>query len=134
MSRHNCPRCGLESKRDAWWERHPFLAVLFALPAGYTIVGVILAYPWFFVPLLVVVCALLVNRASRRRAAIAARADFEHRQIMVAAMRRLPAVPLPAALPTNFGRPAAPLRAVRPRQPAPWHVVTQLPTRPIRNR
>lgn len=41
MTRHACPRCGFESSRDRWWDRHPIAAVLFALPAGYTLVGVI---------------------------------------------------------------------------------------------
>ncbi|ETZ33165.1 hypothetical protein L843_3651 [Mycobacterium intracellulare MIN_061107_1834] len=53
------------------------------LPALYTVVGVILAYPWFFVPVLVVVCAFVVDRRMRRRAAIAARADYEYRQQML---------------------------------------------------
>ncbi|WP_197504148.1 hypothetical protein [Mycobacterium sp. E1319] len=45
-------------------------------------VGVILAYPWFFVPVLVVACAVVVDRRMRQRAAIAARADWEHRALM----------------------------------------------------
>jgi hypothetical protein len=61
--------------------------VLFALPAGYTLIGVILAYRWFFVPLLVVVCAFAVDRRQRRRTAIAARADYEHRALIA---RQLP--------------------------------------------
>jgi hypothetical protein len=56
--------------------------IFVGLPALYTVVGVILAYPWFFVPLLVVVCAGAVDRRMRRRAAIATRADWEHRQLM----------------------------------------------------
>ncbi|OBG25294.1 hypothetical protein A5764_07900 [Mycobacterium sp. 852002-51057_SCH5723018] len=59
-----------------------------ALPAAYTLVGVILAYPWFFVPLLVVASAVWVDRRQRRRAAIAARADHEHRELMAQAVFR----------------------------------------------
>ncbi|ANR92723.1 hypothetical protein O972_25300 [Mycobacterium avium subsp. avium 10-9275] len=90
MAGHQCPRCGLEFERDTWRDRHPAAAVcagvFVGLPALYTVAGVILAYPWFFVPVLVVVCALLVNRAQRRRAAIAARADWEYRQQMLGAV------------------------------------------------
>ena len=71
-----------------WADRHPAATVLFALPAGYTIIGVILAYPWFFVPLLVVGAAFWVDLRQRRRAAIAARADHEHRQMMARAIFR----------------------------------------------
>lgn len=76
---------------------------------------VILAYPWFAVPVLVVVCALLVNRAQRRRAAIAARADHEHRQQIAGAvfaeLRMSPILPAPAPVmnrwPTTRHRRAA---------------------------
>jgi hypothetical protein len=106
MGRHCCPRCGFESSRDMWWDRHPALAVLFALPAGYTLIGVILAYPWFFVPLMVVVCAVIVDRRQRRRAAIAARADHDHREMMMRAVIRGPggSSPLSAKLPPVVGR------------------------------
>jgi hypothetical protein len=86
MASHECPRCGLERRRNAWWDRHPAAAVCLALPAGYTIIGVLLAYPWFFVPLLVVVCTFWVDRRQRRRSAIAARADHEHRELMARAV------------------------------------------------
>lgn len=82
MMKHSCPRCGLESKRDGWWDRHPVLTVLLALPAGYTLIGVLLAYPGFFVPLLIVACTVVVDRRARRRHAIAARADYEHRALL----------------------------------------------------
>lgn len=56
--------------------------VFVGLPALYTVAGVIVAYPWCFVPVLVVVCAFVVDRRMRWRAAIAARADWEYRQQM----------------------------------------------------
>ncbi|SPM40205.1 hypothetical protein MNAB215_2401 [Mycobacterium numidiamassiliense] len=92
-----CRRCGLEAhtSRGSWADRHPIAAVLFALPAGYTVVGVLLAYPWFFVPVLIVVCAVVVDRRQRQRHAIAARADFEHRRQIAKAVfqqRTLPPV------------------------------------------
>jgi hypothetical protein len=64
--------------------------VLLLIPTLYTLVGVILAYPWFFVPLLVVVTGWCVDRRNRRRAAIAARADYEHRELIARAVLRPP--------------------------------------------
>lgn len=72
--------------------------VFVGLPALYTVAGIVLAYPWFFVPVLVVVCAVVVDRQMRRRAAIAARADWEYRQQMLGAVladQYLPAIQPP---------------------------------------
>ena len=90
MANHTCTKCGfgVSCSHGRWHDRHPVAAVLLALPAGYTIIGVLLAYPWFFVPLLVVVAAVWVDRRNRRGAAIAARADYEHRQLMAEGMFR----------------------------------------------
>lgn len=124
MSEHQCPRCGFESSRDRWHERHPVAAAIFGLPAFLTVVGATIAHPWFAVPVLVAVCALLVNDAMRRRAAIAARADWDYRQQMAASIP-LARPPLPSG--GQFVPPPGPA-FVRPRNPAPWHVVTQMPT------
>lgn len=88
MARHWCPRCGYESRRalGGWADRHPVAAVLFALPAGYSLVGVMLVYPWFTIPVTIIVSAFLVDRRQRRRAAIAARADYEHRELAALAI------------------------------------------------
>lgn len=118
MSRHSCPRCGYESRRPrwgAWADRHPVAAALLALPTLYTLAGVILAYPWFSVPLLVVAAEFLVEHRQRRRAAIAARADYEHRKLLLAAV-------FP---PQRF--PITPSRGPRPRGADHWS-----PTQPIR--
>lgn len=85
--RHACPRCGFETTRKSWSERHPYAAALFAIPTIYTLAGIVLAYPWFCIPLLVVAVAFWVDRRQRQRAAIAARADHEYRELMVAAAR-----------------------------------------------
>lgn len=118
-----CRRCGYEStcSHGRWWDRHPYAAVLFALPAGYTLIGVMLVYPWFTIPATIIVSAALLNRAARKRAAIAARADWEHREMMVRAMQQFPDRSLPPLPPP-----------VQPRNPALWNVITQWPTRPIR--
>lgn len=116
---HECPRCGFESERDGWRDRHPAAAVcasvFVGLPALYTVAGVILAYPWFAVPVLVVVCAVVVDHRMCRRAAIAARADWEHRRLIAA--------------------PIAPVRPVGQRQAhsLPWQMVKLLRTEPLRH-
>jgi hypothetical protein len=77
------------------WDRHPLAGGLLVLPAGYTIIDVLLAYPWFFVPVLVVVCAVIVDRRQRQRRAIAARADHAYRKQIAEAVfapRKLPQV------------------------------------------
>ncbi len=108
---HACPRCGLESPCSAgsWPDRHPVAAVtlsVFALAA-------VCAYPWLLGCLVVGALAYVAHREHRRRAALAARADYEHRALMAQS-------------------PWAPgLHPVRPRRPAPWHVVSLLPTDPI---
>lgn len=125
MASHACERCGYEPrrlKRDAWADRHPAAAVcagmFVGLPALYAVAGVILAYPWFFMPVFVVVCALLVNRAQRRRAAIAARADHEYRQQMLG---------VPAA-----DRAMSPIRPMPAPAQRPGHVMNRWPTTPAR--
>ncbi|GAB1811107.1 hypothetical protein [Mycobacterium sp. MUNTM1] len=125
MASHACERCGYEPrrpKRDAWADRHPAAAVctgvFVGLPALYTVAGVILAYPWFFMPMLVVVCMVVVDRRMRRRAAIAARADYEYRQQMLGAVT--------AERGLSPGRPM-PAPADRP-----GHVMNRWPTTPAR--
>lgn len=99
MTTHACPRCGLEARcsHGRWWDRHPVAAVLFALPAGYTLVAIMLVYPWFTIPVTITVAALLLNRSARKRATITARADYEHRELIVDAVFRsqLLAIELP---------------------------------------
>jgi hypothetical protein len=84
MASHTCTMCGFEvsCSHGRWLDRHPAAAALFALLAGFTLVSVTLAYPWFVVPLLVLLAAWWVDRRNRQRAAIAARADREHRDLM----------------------------------------------------
>ncbi|WP_407686016.1 hypothetical protein [Mycobacterium sp. HUMS_1102779] len=125
MATHSCPKCGFEEPRDVWHERHPVAAVLLALPVLYTIVGVILAYPWFCIPLLIVTAAVWVDRRNRRRAAIAARADWEHRERMARAIFS-PHPLLPAPLNPPPKPRTAPV-SVR-------HVLTDWPTTPMLTR
>jgi hypothetical protein len=105
MSKHECPRCGLESRssRGGWADRHAATTALCALVAGYIIVNVIVAYPWFGIPLLVVAAAVWVDRRNRKRAAVAARADYEHRAQLLREQQRAPA-DLPAVMPQPLRR------------------------------
>ncbi|OIN79368.1 hypothetical protein BMG05_18465 [Mycobacterium malmoense] len=100
------------------------------LPAGYTLVGIMLIWPWFTIPATIIVCAVLLNRAARKRAAIAARAEWEHREMMVRAIQQ-PGRPAPDAQEMRLAA-WQPDIAVRPSRPAPWHVVTQWPTQQFR--
>lgn len=134
MAKHTCGRCGFEVTclHGRWWDRHPFAAVLLALPTLYTLAGVILAYPWFFVPLLLVALVGWVDRRNRRRTAIAARADYEYRQEMLRAMRAPGpagvATPVTHPLPTAAERPSLTVGTGRI---ARRHVLNRWPTTPV---
>jgi hypothetical protein len=81
----------------------------------FTVVSIVLAYPWFCIPMLIVAAAFWVDRRQRRRAAVAARADHEYRELMVAAARGVPPLSLSGH------------RRGRPRGADHWS-----PTRPLR--
>ncbi|RFZ05424.1 hypothetical protein VIMS_04926 [Mycobacterium marinum] len=100
MSQHPCPRCGLESNcsHGSWADRHPAAAVIFGIPSVLFVLGAIGAYPLVFIPLLVFGGAVYVaDRERCRRQALAARADWEHRALVAAPIRR-PERPRPPAL------------------------------------
>ncbi|OBJ49550.1 hypothetical protein A9W95_25650 [Mycobacterium sp. 1423905.2] len=82
MKDHACLRCGFDCRRDSWAERHPTATAVIAVPTIWTVISVTLAYPWFFIPVLIVAAAWWVDRRQRRRTAIAARADYEHRVLI----------------------------------------------------
>lgn len=90
--KHNCLRCCLESScgDGSWADRHPVAAVLGGVPSVLFRLAAIGAYPWVFIPLLVLGgLAYTVDRERRRRQALAARADWEHHALMVAAVAPL---------------------------------------------
>lgn len=87
MTLHECPRCGHQTARRSWPQRHPYAAALAAIPTIYTLASITLAYPWFAIPLLIVGAAVWIDRGMRRRAAMAARAEYEYRELMLAAAR-----------------------------------------------
>ncbi|OQZ87847.1 hypothetical protein BST11_25900 [Mycobacterium alsense] len=90
----------MESKRDAWWDRHPVAAVIAGLYTLTFMAMMLSVYPVAAAVMIVVaaVSGLLYSaaRERRRRAALAARADWEHQALMAASLRW----PAPPALPT----------------------------------
>ncbi|MCV7088878.1 hypothetical protein [Mycobacterium interjectum] len=92
MAKQTCPRCGMESKRDAWWDRHPVAAVSAGLYTLTFMAMMLSVYPVAAAVMIVVAAAAGVlygaARERRRRAAIAARADWEHRELMAKAVFR----------------------------------------------
>lgn len=119
MGSHACPRCGLEARcaHRTWPDRHPAAAVTLAV----IVLAMTVAHPWLLGCLAVGGVVYMAVRRQQRRDALAARADYEHRQLMSAAARWAP-MELAAAPPK---RPAA---AAPRRRPADrWS-----PTEPIR--
>jgi hypothetical protein len=106
MPKHECPRCGLESRssRGSWADRHSATTALCALLAGYMVVNVIVMYPWFCIPVLVVVAAFWVDRRNRKRTALMARADYENQAQLLRESPQSPAGP-PAAKRQKVRRP-----------------------------
>ncbi|WP_157185994.1 hypothetical protein [Mycobacterium canetti] len=115
----SCPRCGYETRRKSWAQRHPAATAVIAVPTIYLLIGALLAYPWLCMPLLVVGAAWWMDRRNRRRAAIVARADHDHRELMARA------VFTDAPQPQPHRRPAA---------RRPGHVLTDWPTTPMTTR
>lgn len=84
MSRHACPRCGLESRCSCadWADRHPAAAVtagLFTLTLMAIMLSVHPIAALTMIGLAAVVAGVhMVSGERRRREALAARADYEH--------------------------------------------------------
>ena len=94
MANHACTKCGFETtcSHGRWWDRHPATTALCALLAGYLVVSVIVAHPWFGVPVLVVVAALWVDRRQPvvARRSPATSCSFEPRELMARWILRPP--------------------------------------------
>ncbi|ORB84667.1 hypothetical protein B1987_13650 [Mycobacterium kansasii] len=71
--------------------------MLGGVPSFLFVLAAIAAYPWLFLPTITAgVVAYIVDREYRRRKALAARADWEHRALVAAPIRwpeRRPRVP-----------------------------------------
>lgn len=90
MTTHACPRCGLESRcsHGNWPDRHPAAAVTLAV----IVLATVCAYPWLLAVAAVGGGVYWASRERRRREALAARADWEHRALMAAPLKWPPAL------------------------------------------
>ncbi len=126
MTQHICPRCGYENtcRYGNWFDRHSVMATIGGL-SSLTFMGMMFSVytsaTWTMVALAATVIGVRALGTERqRRAALVARADWEHAQLM--ARSQMPAIQL---------HPYAPL-APQPRV-AERHVMNQWPTTPIRS-
>lgn len=115
MGKHTCMRCGLEARcsHGSWADRHPYAAVLYAVPVTLFVLAAVCAYPWLLAPLTIALVACVVDREHRRRAALAARADAENAAYLAAPVP--PVQPLPH----------------RAAHTLPWQLARQLETEPL---
>lgn len=92
MTNCACVRCGLESPclHGSWADRHPAAAVTLAV----LVLATVCAYPWLLAVVAVGGGVYWAARERRRREALAARADYEHRALMARPLPQLPA-PVP---------------------------------------
>lgn len=110
MTNHACPRCGLENRcsHGSWADRHPAAAVTAGLFTLAWMSMMLSVYPGAALAIIAIAAATWGVRATgrerRRREALAARADWEHRQVMAAALK------WPAQLPPAPPKPPAPAR------------------------
>lgn len=127
MSSSACPRCGLESRcsHGTWGDRHPVVVAVIGVAA----VLVVATSPWLLLFVALGAVAHVVDREYRRRRALAARCDWEYHQSMTTPPSRPPTV---VRVEYDRGTRSAVVRPSRPRNPAAWHLITQLPTEPIR--
>jgi hypothetical protein len=132
-----CERCGFETTctHGNWVDRHPAWTIIGALsvlgcmsftfsvnPLAGAVITAVAAAMWAFDA---------IGRNRQRRHALAARADWEYRAAM-AHNAQTPKPPQPDLMREAWQPDPSsqlPMPAVRPANPAPWHVVTQWPTR-----
>lgn len=115
MRRQYCPRCGLEShhSQGGWHDRRPTGAVVLTV----IMLAMAVTHLWLFGVAAVGGALYFTHRERRRREALAARADYEHRRLMASAVfePQWPRGFLPAPV----------------KHPAARHVLTQWPTTPM---
>lgn len=96
MSKHACPRCGYESRcsRGGWVDRHPAAAVTAGLFALVWMSMMLSVHPVAALTIIALVASAtgvyFSTRGRRRREALAARADYEHAQVMAAPFHPAP--------------------------------------------
>lgn len=111
MSGH-CRRCGHETHRASWADRHPWPTAVAAIPLGIFAIGAIVTYP-AAVLAAVVLAALgyVLLQRHRHATALALRADYEHAQIVSQRPAQRPGVHAPARRPVRPANlPTVPIR------------------------
>lgn len=97
MAAYTCPRCGYEShcSHGTWYDRHPAAAAALGMFSVMFSLVVVVGHPWLLLVAALGAGAYAVDREHRRRRALAARADWEHRAIMDAHAADARDAPLP---------------------------------------
>lgn len=111
MSRH-CRRCGHETHRANWADRHPWPTAAAAVPLGIWLIGAVVAYPAVVLSTVGLgVLAYALRQRHTRRMALARRADYEHALIISQPPAQRVAMPAPARRPVRPANlPTVPLR------------------------
>lgn len=124
MTEHVCPRCGHEDHcgYGSWVDRHPAMATLGGLFSLVFMGMMFSVHPVASAAMVTLGAAVLGVRAAGRerlrRQALAARADYDHAQLM--AQGQMPPIRLP--------------REPLPPRPVQRHVMSSWPTTPTRPR
>jgi len=81
MAKHTCLRCGLEDRCrvGGLFDRHPWS---FTLPLAVFGLSAVCAYPWLLAVVVAAGVVYVVDREHRRRAALAARADWDQQGLL----------------------------------------------------
>ncbi|HEU4360479.1 MAG TPA: hypothetical protein VFR27_03095 [Mycobacterium sp.] len=109
--------------RDSWADRHPAAAVTAGLFTLVFTAMMLSTHPIAAVAMIgiagIVGFAVLVDRERQRRGDCAARAerDYQRNAELIVSY--------------DHGRELATVKPSRPRQPAPWHLISLLPTQPL---
>lgn len=117
---HSCPTCGHRHSTRSWADRHPAAAVIAGLFTLSWVATMFSDHPIAATAMTAVAgiagAAYLTDRERDRRAALAARAEHDYRQLLAA--------PLPALQP-----PPQP-----PAHTLPWQLASRLETEPLPRR
>jgi hypothetical protein len=89
-------------------DRHPAAAVTLAV----FVLAMTVAHPWLIGGVVVSGAVYMAVRERRRRDALAARADYEHRALMARPLPQLPAPVVPRRRPADHWSATEPLRSV----------------------
>lgn len=111
MSGH-CGRCGHESHRASWADRHPWPTAVAAIPLGIWLIGAVVTYPATVLTAVVLgALAYTLHERHKHATALALRADYEHAALTAARPAQRPAMPVPARRPVRPANlPTVPIR------------------------